>query len=167
MLELKHSSALLMKKNCVRILTASVPSKPRKSARALLLDGPSPNASGTAKPRPLLLGTVKLPSKEHMATYTMMLDVPWAGATHTMRMISSRTTTRAYVTNTAGQQEKPRVILGAGVEKLYYTLTIVLFTVCKVYKCILVFNGLLKSFWTQQISQMRKCIYTYTYIMLV
>lgn len=76
MLELKHSSALLMKKNCVRILTASVPSKPRKSARALLLDGPSPNASGTAKPRPLLLGTVKLPSKEHMATYTMMLDVP-------------------------------------------------------------------------------------------
>lgn len=126
MLELKHSSALLMKKNCVRILTASVPSKPRKSVRALLLDGPSPNASGIAKPRPLLLGTVKLPSKEHMATYTMMFDVPRAGATHTMRMISSRTTTRAYVTNTAGQQEKRRVILGAqigqGVEKLYYTL---------------------------------------------
>lgn len=122
MLELKHSSALLMKKNCVRILTVSVPSKPRKSVRALPLDGPSPNASGTAKPRPLLLGTVKLPSKEHMATYTMMFDVPRAGATHTMRMISSRTTTRAYVTNTAGQQEKRRVILGAKLEQVYYTL---------------------------------------------
>ncbi|KAA8589723.1 hypothetical protein FQN60_013088 [Etheostoma spectabile] len=78
MLELKHSRALLMKKNWIRMLTARVPNKPRKRARARLLDGPSPKTSCDTRPSPLLLGTVKLPKREHMATYTMMFDVPLA-----------------------------------------------------------------------------------------
>ena len=75
-LELKRSRALLMKRNCVRMLAASTASRARKRGSAPPLGGPPAKTSFATRPSPLLLGTVKLPNREHMQMYTMMLDEP-------------------------------------------------------------------------------------------